>query len=316
LAGAAGAAVALPGMPRAAQPARVPRIAFLSIPQSPAIMEAIRLGLADHGYVDGQTITFEPFIAPTTPDLPGFALKAVASVPDVILTAGTPATIRARAATNTIPIVFGATNDPVGLGLVASLARPGGNVTGNSMFAPDIASKQLGIAREIMPGLKRIAVLNLPADPAIVVVAQTVREAAGQLSIETVPLDFVEAEDFVRQFAPAVASGAGAFYVPSSVYFRANREALFDLQFQHKVPFFGADVIEPFRGLFGYGPNAAAVYRRSGGFIDAILKGVPPADLPVQQPTEFDFIVSLATAKSFGIAVPPSILAQATIVVG
>ena len=313
----AGAAAAFPRVAFAQQAAKVPRVAVLSIPELPQVIEAFNQGLADFGYTDGKNIAIELFTAPTTVDLPAFAARAVASKPDVILTQGTPASQAAQAATNTIPIVFTAINDPLGVGLISSLAHPGGNITGDTLLAPDLVGKQLALAKEIIPSLQRLAVLNLPANPSAALLLDQVRAGSKALNLEPVVIDFTETEDFATQFAKVMGAGAQAVYQLSLTYFTDNRQLIFSLLVADRLPLISSGIIEglPFGGFVAYGPSTTASWRRSVSFIDAILKGAKPGDLPVEQPTVFDFVVNLATAKAIGITIPPSILAQATQVV-
>jgi putative ABC transport system substrate-binding protein len=312
LVGASAATTALPRIVLAQQ--RLPRIAFVyPVNWQPELIQACLQGLADYGYVDGRTITLETFPSPTDPAaMPAVLAQVVASQPDIILASVTDLALAARRATATIPIVFGISGDPVGYGVVASLAQPGGNATGNSLLTPDLVGKQLGLMKETMPTLKRLVALSIPAEIPNAPVMEQVRVAAESLNLELVVVDFVDGADFSTQFDRVVAASPQAVYVRTSAYFAANRDVLQDLQIKHKLPLFHPDAAGFPRAMVSYGANVAAVLRKTGSYVDAILRGAKPQDLPVAQPTVFDLGVNLTTAKALGITIPPTILAQAT----
>ena len=317
--GASVATAAFPRIALAQQAAKVPRIVYLSPQLDPAQFGPFQQGLADYGYIDGKNIIVETFISPTNDDLPAFAAKAVASKPDIIMANGALAAPAAKNATTTIPIVF-VVSDALGNGLVTNLADPGGNLTGNTGLGPEIVGKQVEIMSEVIPALKRIALLNLPTSEANVVLTAQAAAAAKMLGIEPVIVDFVQGDDFAGQWDRVVATDAQAVYDPISSYFAANRDLLFDLQIRTKLPIissatFDPPVVTPFVGVVSYGANNSARFRQAAAFIDAILKGAKPGDLPVRQPSVFDFAVNLDAAKKIGITIPPSILAQATMVI-
>jgi putative ABC transport system substrate-binding protein len=314
-AGAATASTVLPRAARAQQTAKVPRIAFLSL-ASPERVEALRAGLQDLGHVEGKNIAIELFIAPTTEETRAFAERAAASNPDVIVTGTTPATQFAKAWTSTIPIVMSGLNDPVGNGLVASLARPGGNVTGNTNTVVDLVGKQLTILKELVPTLRRLAVLVLPVDPSNALIAAQIRSAAPVVNVEPLFFDFVESQDFAGQIERIASANVQAFWSAGSNYFNAKNEALYFFQVRTRIPRFTNNTsTRPFYGVIGYGADQIALYRQAAWYVDAILKGTKPADLPVQQPTLFNLAVNLKTAREIGLTVPLSILTQATMVV-
>ncbi len=309
----AGPVAMMPGV-AFAQRGQLPRIAVLSIPIGPPQWDAIVGGLADAGYVDGKTMALGRFTAPTYDDLPTFVARALATQPDVLMTVGSTTTLVAKSLTSTTPIVF-QSNTPVELGVVASLAHPGGNATGVSNTSPDIVGKQLGILKEALPSLRRVAVLNLPRAAGVPLGTEAVRATAPVIGIEPSVVDFIEGNDFAEQFQPVLTSGAEVVYVPQSAYFDANGGLLSDLQLKTRLPQFWGAVSQPYRGVLAYAVNSAAQYRRMGEILDAILKGGKPADIPVEQPTVYDFVVNLKIAKAIGVTIPPSILAQATMVV-
>lgn len=317
LAASAGAASAFgPGVLHAQPAAGAPRIAVLSIPVPSSTFDFIAEGLADSGYVEGRNIVSQRFTAPTTPEVPAYAARAVASQPAAILCLGTPPTREAMRATATIPIVMLAVNDPLGNGFIASYAHPGGNVTGNTGTASDVIGKQLALLKELVPGLRRIAVVYLGADPSAARVIGGLGPAAHALNLEPVFVDFTEAQDFATQLVRVAAAGVGGFMTISSQYFNTRRSEILDFEIRRRIPWMDAiPNAVPLPGVIAYGANLNTLYRQSGYYVDAILKGRRPADLPVQQPTQFDLALNLSTARAMGLSVPQSILVQATIVV-
>jgi len=304
--------------PRAvhAQAASAPRIAILSIPVPSSTFDAVAEGLANYGYVEGRNIVTQRFTAPTTAEVPAYAARAVASQPAAILCLGTPPTREAMRATATIPIVMLAVNDPLGNRFIASYAHPGGNVTGNTGTASDLISKQLALLKELVPRLRRVAVLYLGADPSAARVIGELGPAARALHLEPVLVDFTEAQDFASQLARVAAAGVGGFITISSQYFNTRRSEILEFEIRNRIPWMDAiPNAVPLPGVIAYGANLNTLYRQSGYYVDAILKGTRPADIPVQQPTQLDLALNLSTARAIGLSVPPSILAQATIVV-
>ncbi len=313
----AGAAAAFPSVAFAQQAAKIWRVAILTTPFAQVIYDWINEGLTQYGYVDGKSVIVERFIAPTINDLSAFAAMAVASKPDVILCPTTPATQAAKNATSTIPIVMAAVNDPVGNGLVASLARPGGNVTGTTGTAPDYAGRQLGVLKELIPGIDRLAVLSLPADPSAPAIISQIQLAAKALSIEPVIFEFAEAHDFGAQMARVAGARAQAFFRLQVAYFTSRGQQLFDFAIANRLVCMTGDPTEtPFLAAVAYGPNRVELFHEAAGaYVDAILKGTRPGDLPVQQPKRFDLTINLKTARVIGLTIPPSLFAQATIIV-
>ncbi len=309
-------AAAFPRLALAQAPAKLPRIAFLWPPgELPEWIAAWQQGLADYGYINGKTITTETFAAQSFDDYPGFAAKIVASKPDLVLVQGGLPALAVRSLTTTIPIVVAAI-DPVGEGLVKSLAHPGGNITGMSFINPEVAGKVVQIAKEIIPAMTRIVALNEPANPPNAPNLEQLRIQSKALGIEVIVVDFVDGLDFTHQFDRVVAAAPPAIYVAPGVYFPANRELLSDLQIKYKLPLFWPTPATNPRAMVGYGPTTTVTIRKTGAYVDAILKGAKPADLPIEQPNIYDLSINLVTAKAIGIPIPVSILAQATIVVG
>ena len=230
---------------------------------------------------------------------------------DVIVTYGTPPSKAAKQATAVIPIVFAAAADPVGSGLVSSLARPGGNITGLSLQQSDIVGKKLELLREVVTGLRRLALLGNVGNASSMLEVGEVRAAAGTLGIEIVPVDIKRAEDIAPAF-DAFGGSAEALYVSTDPLIFTNISRINTLAVGARLPtiYNGKEYIES-GGLMSYGPNYPHLFRRAADFVDKILRGAKPGDFPVEQPTKFDFAINLTTAKAIGLTIPPSLLARA-----
>jgi putative ABC transport system substrate-binding protein len=308
-----GAAVAWPLVALAQEPKPVPRVGVLTLgPGNSPIDEAFRQGLGDFGYVVGQNILLENrFAAGKADRLDQFAAELVAAKVDVILSSGSEATTAVRRQTNAIPIVMTSSN-PVGLGFVASLARPGGNITGLSVFAPETSSKRLELLKNLLPRITKVALFWNPNDPSAKFSLTETQSAAKVMSVELQILETREVADFDGAFqAAAKASAAAVILLPAPVMSR-NATRIAELALQSRLPtlFPSGDAVEA-GGLLSYGPNLLAIYRRAAYYVDRILKGAKPADLPVEQPTKFELAVNLNTAKALGLDVPPQLLALA-----
>ncbi len=274
--------------------------------------DAFVQALRDLGYELGQNLLIELRAAEGQPArFPALASELVDLKVDVILAPATPAAQAAKHATTTIPIVFAVAIDPVGDGLIASLARPGGNVTGMTSTALDLAAKRLELLRETLPGVGRIGVLAYPGFGASVRALVAMQEAARRLGVQIQPVEARE-DQFDAAFAELSRNRAGALVVlPHGTYFR-ERKVLADLAGKNRLP-----TMYEFRpfvdagGLMSYGADVFDLYRRAARYIDKILKGAKPADLPVEQPTKFELVVNLKTAKALGLTIPPSLLARA-----
>jgi putative ABC transport system substrate-binding protein len=301
----------------AQQPKKVPRIGFLSgSPPSSikALTEAFRQGLRDLGYVEGKKIVIEWRSGEGKRDrLPALAADLVRLKVDLIVTAGPLVTRAAKEATSTIPIVMAQDPDPVGNGFVASLARPGGNITGLSRLAPEISGKQLELLKEIVPKLSRVAVIGTSTRPGN---AQTLREvelAAGAFGVQLQYLDILSPKDIETAFQAAVRERAdGALWFVTGSIGNPHRKKIADLAVSSRLPviyFEPADVEAG--GLMSYGVNVVDLHRRAATYVDKILQGAKPAELPVEQPTKFEFIINLKAAKQIGLTIPPSVLARA-----
>jgi putative tryptophan/tyrosine transport system substrate-binding protein len=311
-----GAAVAWPFAARAQQQA-MPAIGFLSSlsagPFAP-LVAAFHQGLNETGYVEGQNLAIEYRSAEGRYDrLPALAADLVGRKVDLIVASGgTPSALAAKSATSTIPIVFTAVSDPVGAGLVASLARPGGNLTGFSVLASELTPKRLELLSELVPQARVIALLVNPTNPLTEPMIPDVQEAARAKGVQLPILKASTESEIDTAFASLVQLQAGAVVVGADGFFDSRREQLVALASRHAIPasYEWREFVEA-GGLISYGPSLAAVFRQVGVYAGRILKGAKPADLPVQQPTTFELVVNLRTAEALGLTVPPSILARA-----
>jgi putative ABC transport system substrate-binding protein len=264
------------------------------------------------GWIDGQNVAIEYRWADGLFErLAGFAAEFARNGVDVIVAEGTVTTLAAKQATATIPIVFPIAGDPVGNNLVASLGRPGGNVTGLSIQATDLASKRLELFREIVPSLKRLAIMANAASPNSALEISELRSNAPALNIETSVFEIRRAEDIAPAFE-ALKASVEALYVPPDPLVFSNRSKINMLALQQRLPTMYAyrDYAQS-AGLVSYGPNLPDLFRRAADFVDKILRGAKPSDIPVEQPTKFDLVINLITAKSLGLDVPPTLLARA-----
>jgi len=311
-----GVAVAWPLAARAQQPA-MPTVGFVRIttPQDSAhLVTAFRRGLAENGYVEGQNVTIEYRYALNQVErLPAIMAELVGRrVSLLAATGGTISARAAKAATATIPIVFTTGDDPVRVGLVASLSRPDGNATGVSVFTARLGSKRLGLLHEMVPTASPIAVLVNPTNPDTEDEANDIREAARGLGIEIVVVRAGKADDLDDAFTTLVHHGARALIIGSDTFFTSQRSQISIRAARHSLPNIWVTRIEvEAGGLMSYGANIPDVYRHAGVYAGQILKGAKPANLPVQLPTAFDLIINLQTAKALGVEVPPSLLARA-----
>jgi putative tryptophan/tyrosine transport system substrate-binding protein len=310
-----GGAVAWPLAARAQQAGKLPTIGFLGPNTRSAASEwvvALVQRLRELGWMEGRTITIEYRWAEGREErFPEIAAELVRLKVELIVTSGTPAVMASKKATSVIPIVFATAGDPVGSGLVASLARPGGNVTGLATLANELAGKRLELLREVVPGLRRLAIMGSVGNPFTVLELGDVQAAAGTLGLEVVMLEIRRAQDLAPAFH-ALKSRADALYVCTDALANTNRIRINIAAVGERLPTMhgSRDYVEA-GGLMSYGPNFPDLFRRAGDLVDKILRGVKPADLPVEQPTKFDLVVNLTTAKALGIDVPTSLLATA-----
>ena len=298
------------------QPAKVPRIGFLGATSPSAIsarLDAFRQGLRELGYVEGKNILIEYRYAEGKLDrLPVLAAELVRLKVDVMVLAG-PASIRpAKEATNTIPIVMANDADPVGSGMIDSLARPGGNVTGLSNLAPQIGGKRLELLKEIVPRLSRLAVLGTSTTTGTAQVLKEIELAAGVFRAELQYLDVPGPKDIETAFREARKGRADAVLVLQGGVFNSHRKQIIDLAVKSRLPaiYHAPEYVED-GGLMSYGVSVTDLYRRAATYVDKILKGAKPADLPVEQPKKFEFVINLKAAKQIGLTIPPNVLARA-----
>jgi putative ABC transport system substrate-binding protein len=264
------------------------------------------------GWTEGRNLTIEYRWAKGNIErLPELAKELVRLKVDVIVTHNTPGPPAAKQATSTIPIVFATAGDPVGTGIVASLARPGGNVTGLSSQTPDTAGKRLELLREIVPGLRRLTILSDLDNPYVALDVIKTREAAGSLGVEVATFEMRRSEDIGPAFE-ALKDRAQALYVPAIPVAFVNRIRINTLAIAARLPtVYGVREYVEAGGLMSYGPNWPHMWARAADFVDKILRGTKPGDIPVEQPTKFDLVINLTTAKALGLDVPPQLLARA-----
>jgi putative tryptophan/tyrosine transport system substrate-binding protein len=307
-------ALSFPG--EAQQPTKVSRIGFLiagSPSDIPERTEAFRQGLRERGYVEGKNIVFEYRYAEGKLDrLPALAAELVRLKVDVILSGGPQSTRAAKDATFTIPIVMGFDNDPVGSGSVASLSRPAGNITGLSTLAPEISGKQLELLKEIVPRLSRVAILGNSTDPGNAQVVGETERAAVALGVQQLYLDVRAPEDIETAFRAASKGRADAVLTLPSFLLTSQRKQLVDLAVKSRFPaiYDRREFVED-GGLMTYAVSSTDLFRRAATYVDKILKGAKPADLPVEQPTKFELVINLKAAKQIGVTIPPNVLARA-----
>jgi len=310
-----GAAAALPIATRAEQPARLPTVGFLGSATPSAAPEgaaAFVQRLSELRWVVGSTVAFEYRWAEGRNDrFAEFAAEFVRLKVDAIVTSGTPSVLALMQATSSIPIVFVAVGDPVANGLVKSLARPGGNVTGLSNQTRDLAGKRVEILREVIPGLRRLAILANVGNDAVVLEMRDAQAAARTLGYEVATLEIRRSDDIAPAFE-TLRDRADAIYIVIDALVVINRVSINTLALNARLPTMHAfrDSVEA-GGLISYGPNFPELWRRSAEYIDKILRGAKPADIPVEQPTKFDLVINLKTAKALGLSVPPALLARA-----
>jgi putative ABC transport system substrate-binding protein len=311
-----GATAAWPLAARAQKTDKIPIIGFLGA-TTPSIWSAFVTAflqrLREHGWIDGSTVAIEYRWAQGRDELYGeFAAEFVRLKVDVILTAGTDATIAVKNTTSEIPIVFAAVGDPVGTGLVASLAHPGGNVTGLSNEQTDLAGYRLELLHEVVPRVRRVALLGNIGSPLILLEMKAAEEAAPKLGLEVFRLGVRKAEE-IESAIELVRGRADALYVCTDPLISTNRVRINILAIGEKLP-----TMNSFReyvqagGLISYGPNFPDLFRRAGDFVDKILRGAKPADLPVEQPVKFDLMINATTAKVLGLTIPEKILVRAS----
>jgi putative ABC transport system substrate-binding protein len=287
------------------------KLGFLAL--GPIGDTAWRDGLRNRGWIDGQNLIIDYRFAQSQDRLPNLAAELVAASPDLLISVSVPAAIALRSATATIPIVFVGVADPVGLGLVQSLARPGGNITGLATLVPGLATKSIEMLREIVPAASKIAVLANPGNPIHrLTIAEDLPRAAQQLGVALPIVEATTAEELDIAFASAAAQHADAIMVFADPLTFRYATQVTALAAKHRLPAgYLSRIFVTNGGLISYGPDFADLYFRAGGYVDKILRGAKPSDLPVEQPTKFELVINMGTAKALGLTVPPSLLARA-----
>lgn len=300
---------------QAPQSGKVHRIGVLSggSRPNPAAPSPLREGLRELGWVDGKNIVLELRFAEGRQDrLPGLAAELVNLKVDVIVTFGSPAAVAAKKATSTIPIVLGVIGDPVQIGLVQSLARPGENITGNSLIAPELFQKRMEILKEAVPTVTRVAFPYNPANPAAPAFRPQIDAAARSLGLELYNIEVRHVNELEDGFNAAARAGARALLLSSDPMFFSARARIMELALRHRLPSMseGKEFVEA-GGLMSYSPSIPALVRRAAVFVDKILRGARPGDLPIEQPTTVEFVINLKTAKALAVTIPPSLLQRA-----
>jgi len=310
-----GGAAAWPLAVRAQQPGgKIWRLGILQpgAPPEP-LVEAIRQRLRELGYIEGRNILLEYRWAQGKLDrLTDLATELVGSKVDVITTLSTPAALAARNATTTIPIVFTAVGDPVGAGVVPSLARPGGNATGSSLLATELSAKRLEVLREIVPGISRVAMLWNDTNPGMVLRAHEAQDAATKLGVVVRSIGVHDLIDFEAAFAAIERGRADALLTLVDPFTREHRKRIVDFAAQRRLPaIYEAREFVESGGLVSYGPSLVAIQRRAAEYVDKIFKGAKPADLPVEQPAKFELLINMKAANALNLTIPPSIILRA-----
>jgi putative ABC transport system substrate-binding protein len=294
------------------QARKVYRIGFLRAGQAPTPwVEAFQQGLRERGYLDGQNVVVEFRLTDGSLDqLPRLAEELVRSKVDVIVASSSPSAAAAKRATTSVPIVFVNVFDPVELGLVPSLGRPGGNITGLAATSPEIAGKRLELLRELVPKLRRVAVLSHPATPSTPKQLEGAEDAARALGMQVQPVPVRGPDGFDSAFKAM--RGTDGLLQLDAAFFTTHRARLVGLAAESRLPaIYGYREMVEAGGLMSYGVHFPDLYRRAATYVDKILKGAKPADLPVEQPTKFEFVINSRTAKALGLTIPPSLLLRA-----
>jgi putative tryptophan/tyrosine transport system substrate-binding protein len=300
----------------AQQAATLPRIGYLtneSLSATSARGETFRQGLRELGYVEGKNLVIEWRSAEGKLDrVPALAAELVRLKVDVIVTIGSSVSRSAKEATSTIPIVMAQVNDPVGDGLVASLARPGGNITGLSTLAPELSGKRLELLKEVVPQLSRVAVMGTSTIPGNAQQLKETELAAGAFGVKVQYLDVLKPKEVESAFRGASKARAEALLALGGPVLNSQRTQIVELAVKSRLPavYWRSDFVEA-GGLMSYGTSFTDLWRRAATYVDKILKGAKPADLPVEQPTKFEFVINLKAAKQIGLTIPPNVLVRA-----
>ncbi len=310
----AGGFVAAPLAAEAQQAGKVPRIAYIRAEAPPAAdIEAFRQGLREHGYVEGKNIVVEYRWADGNEERLRAIVAELIRVKVDLIVASAPAAARAaKEATTTIPIVMVLVADPVAFGFVASLAGPRGNVTGFAFLLPELSGKRLQLLKDAIPKLSRVAVLWNAANPYKTFDLKEVQAVAEALRVAVETLPVRGPDDFAHAFEAAIASGAGGLITLDDPFTIAHRTRIVSLALKYRLPaLYGVRPFADAGGLMSYGPDRFDQNRRAATYVDKILRGAKPADLPVEQPTKFELVINLKTAKALGLTIPPSVLGRA-----
>ena len=302
----------LPGGSLAQQQTKLPHIGFLRAEAPDALFDAFRDGMERLGYVDGKTVVIEQRWANGYLDrLAQLATDLVRLQVDVIVTASTPGVLAAKHATTSIPIVIASSGNPVKTGIVASLARPGGNITGNTLMIEEIAVKRLELLKEAVPRISRVAVLWSSGNPVYAPIVREIEAAAPRIKVHTQVIAVQNPAQLDHALAQVRKSGCDSLYVFEDPVFRSSGKVI-DFATKKRLPaVYGGREFVVMGGMLSYGPDAAEMFRHAAVYVDRILKGAKPEDLPIEQPTKFELVVNLKTAKALGITIPQTILLRA-----
>jgi putative ABC transport system substrate-binding protein len=310
------AGLAAIGWPLAAhgqQASKIYRLGYLAASRIPNLIEALQAGLREFAYVEGQNLKVEYRLGGQQPEtLDTLATELVALGPDVIVTLGTPPAVAAKRATATIPIVMAPVGDPVSAGIVSSLAHPGSNITGVALYGAELSGKPVELLKEALPQIARLAVLGNATNPANESWWEDTQPPAQALGIETQRYMVRKPADLAEAFAAMQRNGANAVIVLSDATFYTWRRQIVAVAAERSLPAMSEarEYVED-GGLISYGPNIPELIRRAAALVDKILKGAKPAELPIEQPTKFELVINLRTAKALGLTIPPSLLARA-----
>lgn len=302
----------------AQQPANVFRIGILgtyppTTPEFAHLWEAFVQGLRDLGYIEGQNLVIERrFMEGKAERLPELAAELVRLNVRVIVAGGQPPPVAAKRATATIPIVMTNFSDPVGLGLVTNLARPGGNITGLALLTVELVTKQLQLLTQAVPNVSRVALLTNPSNPGAALQRRDAETAAQALGLQLQVLEAQQLDELTAAFDAMISQRAGAVLLPGDSVLYFHRKQIADLAIKNRLPaLFAPREFAEAGGLMAYGANIADLYRRAATYVDRILKGANPGDLSIEQPTKFELVINVKTAKALGITIPPSLLQRA-----
>jgi putative ABC transport system substrate-binding protein len=302
-----------PTMSMGDQATKVFHIGFLRPDAPDFLLDAFREGMRDHGYIEGKNIVIEQRWASGHYDeLPALADELVRLNVDIIVTSATPGALAAKRATNTIPIVIASSADPVASGLVASLAHPGGNITGLTLMSDELAIKRLEILKETVPRISRAAVLWSTSNPTYTRMIEKIKAAVPLMKLQVEIVKVARPERLDPALSEVKKSHADSMFVFEDPVFRANATRIVEFAAKARLPtVYGGSEFVHAGGLMSYGPSHADMFRRAAGYVDKILKGAKPGDLPIEQPTKFELVVNLKTAKALGLTMPESILLRA-----